>query len=117
MTHTHTVAITRWFSCSTKEVFDAWAEELSGAWIQHSGLHPLIGEFHGGEHSYTFRKTLKASSAMAAIQLVDEGVHRALAHLGPRDGVRMSPAMRIEVDIEDHATGHVPAGEQDGVGE
>lgn len=118
MTNTYLVAITRWFPCPTEEAFDAWAEDLSGAWIQRSGLSPLIGEFRSDDRSYTFRKAVDAGSPWEAIQVVGVGVHRALAHLGLRGGVRVSPAIRVEVDIDD-AIEDLPVGavNRTGVGE
>lgn len=120
MTDTYIVTITRWFSCSSPDVFDAWAEELSDAWIEHSGLNPLIGEFHSVDHSYTFRKTVEdVASPLAAIRVVYEGVERAIAHLGPREDLRMSTALRVEIAGEDAMTEDSPANDddQDKVGE
>lgn len=119
MTNSYLVAITRWFPCPTEDAFDAWAEELSGAWIKHSGLSPLIGEFRSDDHSYTFRKAVEADSPLEAIRVVYEGVRRALAHLGPREGVQVTTAVRVEVDIEDNAIEDLPVsdGERVGAGE
>lgn len=118
MSNTYLVAITRWFSCPTPEAFDAWAEQLSEAWISHSGLNPLIGEYRS-DNSYTFRKAIEAGSPLEAIQVVYEGVHRSLSHLGPHDVVRMTTAIRVEVDIEADASPDFPTSdsEQDGAGE
>lgn len=108
MINTYFVEITRWFPCPTEEAFDAWAEELSGAWISHSALNPLIGEFRSDDHSYTFRKAVDADSPLDAIHIVYEGVHRALDHLEPREDVRTSPAIRIEVNIEENPIDNIP---------
>lgn len=118
MTNTYTVAITRWFACPTPEAFNAWAEELSGAWISHSGLNPLLGEYHS-DHSYTFHKAVEADTPLEAIRMVYEGVHRALARLGPREDAQVTKAIRVEVDIEDNAIEDLPVsdGERVGAGE